>query len=244
MRAMRIGGWLAVVATVWLGSLYAGPTQAQPTGQAQPGGPAPLPPAKQKGPGGAPDLPSQADIDLVKALRGGGHAIVMRHAPADPDRADSTPLNFRNIRNQQPLTEAGSSAARTFGDWLRAIGVPIGEVLTSRFHRAIQTAVLAGFRDAKPVTELTEGSLVTSPNEQRRRANALKQLLAAPLPPGRNRLLVSHRAVISQAFGKEWFDVREGEASVFKIDNGAFTLVARLQLGDWARLGRAVPQER
>jgi phosphohistidine phosphatase SixA len=190
------------------------------------------------------DQPTQADIDLVKGLRAGGHAILMRHAPADPDRADATPLNFRNVRNQQPLTEAGISAARTFGDWLQAIGVPISEVLTSRFNRAYQTAVLAGFRDAKPVTELTEGSLVTSPNEQRRRANALKQLLAAPLPAGRNRLLVSHRAVIAQAFGKEWFDVREGEASIFKIENGAYTLVARLQLTDWSRLGRALPQER
>jgi phosphohistidine phosphatase SixA len=180
--------------------------------------------------------PAQADLDLLKQLKAGGLAIVMRHAVADPDKGDTAPLDFKNIRTQQPLTEGGRLAARTFGDALRAIGVPITEVLTSRFHRALQTAQLAGFKDARPVAELTEGSLVTSPNEQRRRASALKQLLAAPLTAGSNRLLITHRINLMQSFGKEWFDVKEGEASVFRIDNGAYTLLARLQLADWTRI--------
>lgn len=179
------------------------------------------------------------DAELVKALRAGGHAIIMRHAAADPDKSDATPLNFKTVATQQPLTEAGKAAAKVFGERLREIGVPIGEVLTSRFNRAYQTAILAGFKTAKPVTELTEGSLVASPNEQRRRASALKQLAAAPLPAGSNRLLVTHRVNLQQAFGKEWFEVREGEASIFKVDNGAYSLVTRLQIDDWARIALA-----
>ncbi len=163
----------------------------------------------------------------------------MRHALADPDKFDADPRNFKNVRSQQPLTEAGQTSARAFGDSVRVIGVPIGEVLTSRFNRAYQTAVLAGFKDAKPVTELTEGSLVTSPNEQRRRASALKQLAAAPLPAGTNRLLVTHRVNILQAYGKEWFDVREGETSIFRVDNGTYSLIARVPIGDWQRLAAA-----
>lgn len=193
----------------------------------------PPPPAK------AAPASNQADLDLIKQLRGGGLAIVMRHAAADPDKADLSPLDFKNIKKQQPLTDAGRLASTTFGDALRAIGVPITEVLSSRFHRAVQMAQLAGFKDAKPVAELTEGSLVTSPNEQRRRASAMKQLLAAPLTPGTNRLLITHRINLMMAFGKEWFDVKEGEASVFKIDNGAYTLIARLQMPDWTRLAVA-----
>jgi broad specificity phosphatase PhoE len=217
---------------------------AQATGPVQSGGPAPIPPKVRLSGPLAPDIPSAQDVELVRALRAGGHAIVFRHATADPDKADIAPLNFGSIRTQQPLTESGIASARALGDWLRALSVPVSEVLTSRFNRAYQTAVLAGFRNAKPVTELTEGSLVTPPNEQRRRAIAMKQLLVAPLPPGTNRILVTHRANILQAFGKEWFEVREGEASIFKVDNGSYTLIARLQIGDWARLGRAVPQER
>lgn len=179
-----------------------------------------------------------SDDDLLKALRAGGHAIVMRHAAADPEKADVNPTNFKNVRTQQPLTEQGRAAAKAFGEFLRTSGVPIGEVLTSRFNRCVQTAILAGYKQAKPITELTEGSLVASPNEQRRRASALKQLLAAPIGDGTNRLLVTHRANIMQAFGKEWFEVKEGEASIFRVANGSYALVARLQMDEWARIAQ------
>lgn len=180
-----------------------------------------------------------SDDDLVKALRAGGNAIVMRHAAADPDKADTSPTNFKNIRAQQPLTEQGRASSKAFGEWLRASGIPIGEVLSSRFNRCVQTAQLAGFKQVKPTTELTEGSLVASPNEQRRRASALKQLLAAPINDRTNRLLVTHRANITQAFGKEWFEVKEGEASIFKVANGSYSLLARVQIDEWARIVQA-----
>jgi hypothetical protein len=36
------------------------------------------------------------------------------------------------------------------------------------------------------------------------------------------------------AFGKDWFDVREGEATIFRPDgNGRAVLVARLPASDW-----------
>ena len=218
-------GFIAVCTAMVVMSAGASFGQTQPT---------PAPPTQAAA--------SQFDLDLAKALRAGGLAIIMRHAPADPDKPDATPLNFKNPRNQQPLTDAGVAAARALGEAWRAIGIPFGEVLTSRFNRAYQTAVLAGFRDVKPVTELTEGSLVVSQNEQRRRASALKQLAAAPLPPGMNRLLITHRVNMGQAFGKEWFEVKEGEASVFRIDNGAYSLVARVQVDDWVRLARVLPR--
>ena len=41
------------------------------------------------------------------------------------------------------------------------------------------------------------------------------------------------------AFGKDWFDVREGEASVFKPDgNGGTKFVARIQAADWSKLAQ------
>ena len=55
-------------------------------------------------------------------------------------------------------------------------------------------------------------------------------------------MLVTHRVNMGQAFGKEWFEVKEGEASVFRIDNGAYSLVARVQVDDWVRLARVLPR--
>lgn len=44
------------------------------------------------------------------------------------------------------------------------------------------------------------------------------------------------------AFGKDWFDVREGEASIFRPDGkGGFAAVARVQVAEWARLAQAAP---
>ena len=176
------------------------------------------------------------DTELLKSLRAGGHVIVMRHPTADPDKADTDPLNFRTTKAQQPLTEQGRQSARALGDTWRQLGISFGEVLTSKFNRCYQAAVLAGFKSAKPVTELTEGSLVVSPNEQRRRAAFLRQLVVTSLAPGQNRLIITHRANIAHAFGKEWYEVKEGEASVFRVEKGSYSLLTRLQIDDWSRL--------
>jgi len=75
-----------------------------------------------------------------------------------------------------------------------------------------------------------------SPNENNRRAAALKKLAATPPAAGTNVILVTHKPNILDAFGKDWFDVREGEASIFKPDGkGGFTLVGRVQAADWAK---------
>ena len=50
-------------------------------------------------------------------------------------------------------------------------------------------------------------------------------------------VIVSHKPNIMDAFGKDWFDLREGEASVFKPDgNGGYKLVVRVQASEWAKL--------
>jgi hypothetical protein len=41
------------------------------------------------------------------------------------------------------------------------------------------------------------------------------------------------------AFGKDWFDVRKGEASVFKPDgNGGYKPIVRIQAGAWSELAK------
>ena len=61
--------------------------------------------------------------------------------------------------------------------------------------------------------------------------------MAATAPqPGRNTLIVTHKPNILDAFGKDWFEVREGEASIFKPDgSGKLIPVARVQAADWIK---------
>jgi len=78
-----------------------------------------------------------------------------------------------------------------------------------------------------------------SPNENNRRAEAMRKLLATTPQPGTNILLVTHKPNILDALGKDWFDVKEGETSVFRPENGKYILVARVQMEDWGRVATA-----
>ena len=116
----------------------------------------------------------------------------------------------------------------------------MGQVYTSRFNRAYQTAKLAGFDKIEKSIDLTEGGLVVSPNENNRRVAAFRKL-ASTIPPGAtNVVIVTHKPNIIDAFGKDWFEVKEGEASVFKPDGSGYKLVARVQMDEWSRIAAAV----
>src|SRR3984893_16709726 len=119
-----------------------------------------------------------ADRDVVQALRAGGLVIVVRHVATFPDQADTDPLNFDNIAAQRNLNDKGKALAKAFGDALRQVGVPIGKGYTRNYTRAYETAVIAGFADIEKTTDITEGGLVVSPNENNRRVEALRKMLS------------------------------------------------------------------
>lgn len=179
------------------------------------------------------------DRALATALRAGGLVILVRHGATFADQADTDPFNFENISAQRNLNDSGKALARTFGEALRQAGVPVGKVYTSKFNRAYETATIAGFTDIEKTADLTEGGLVVSPNENNRRAEALRKLLATSPKAGTNTVVITHKPNILDALGKDWFDVKEGEASIFRPENGRYVLVARLQMADWPRIAAA-----
>jgi phosphohistidine phosphatase SixA len=180
-----------------------------------------------------------ADTDVVQALRAGGLVIVVRHGATFPDQADTDPLKFDNIAAQRNLNDKGKALAKAFGDALRQAGVPAGKVYTSKYNRAYETAVIAGFKDIEKTADLTEGGLIVSPNENSRRTEAFRKMIATPPKAGTDTILITHQPNIIAALGKDRFDVKEGEASIFRPENGGYTLVARVQMEDWPRMAAA-----
>ena len=171
---------------------------------------------------------------LVAQMKQGGHVIVFRHGATHRDQADTDPLNHDNVAKQRLLSESGREVAQQVGDSFRKLGIPLGKVYTSRFNRAVETAKLVGGADVTITIDITEGGLVVSPIENDRRAEAFRKLAESMPEPGKNTLIVTHKPNIMDAFGKDWFDVREGEASVFRPDgSGKPVLVARVQAIDW-----------
>jgi phosphohistidine phosphatase SixA len=188
---------------------------------------------------GVADAVAADDKGIVQALQAGGLVIVLRHGATFPDQADVDPLNFDNIAAQRNLNDKGKALAKAFGDALRRVGAPIGKVFTSKYNRAYETAVIAGFKDIEKTTDLTEGGLVVSPNENNRRIEAFRTMLRMSPKPGTNTLLVTHKPNIVDALGKDWFDVKEGEASLFRPEEGNFKLIARVQMDQWPHIAIA-----
>ena len=163
--------------------------------------------------------------------------IVFRHGATHQDQADTDPLNFANLDKQRQLNDAGRAKAREIGEAFRKLKIPVGQVHTSMFNRAIETGKFA-FGEAMPTPDLTEG--VVTPIQNNRRALALRKLAATVPPAGTNVVAVTHKPNILDAFGKDWFEVREGEASLFKPDGvGGSKLVMRVQADDWMKLAQA-----
>jgi len=114
--------------------------------------------------------------------------------------------------------------------------LPVGDVYTSKFNRAYETAVLAGFDNIERTVDLTEGGLMVTPDENNRRAEAFRKMLARAPNQGKNSFLITHKPNIVDALGKDWFDVKEGEASIFRPEGSKYQLIARVQMEDWPKL--------
>ena len=187
----------------------------------------------------AAEQSAQAQAEWINAVRQGGYVIVFRHGATHQDQADTNPLNLKNVAQQRQLNEAGRAKAKEIGEAFRKLRIPVGQVQSSAFNRAVETGTLMGLGEVTSTVDLAEGGLVVTPIENNRRAQALRKLAATVPPAGTNIVVVTHKPNILDAFGKDWFDVREGEASVFQPGGGGYKLIARVQADEWSKLAQA-----
>ena len=174
---------------------------------------------------------------LVTDLKLGGYVIVLRHGATNADQADTDPFHLENISSQRLLSAQGRADAAAVGDAFRRLGIPLGKVYSSEFNRATETAKLVSGKSVTTTPDLTEGGLVVSPAENARRAKVLRALATAAPEAGANTLIVTHKPNILDAFGADWFNSKEGEASVFRPDgSNKLVLVARVQAADWSKV--------
>lgn len=172
--------------------------------------------------------------ELVEALRAGGLVLYWRHPATHNDQADTEPLNLADCSRQRQLNDAGREQARVLGEALRARGIPVASIQSSPFCRAKEAAELTGLGPVTLVPELGEGGLVVSPNENARRARALRSMLGSA-PASGNTLLVGHRPNILDAVGVEAFTIAEGEVFIFRAQGEApgYRVVGRIPATAW-----------
>lgn len=181
--------------------------------------------------GGAPETGPRLPLDrLVEELQQGGYVLFLRHT-ATGARDDQVPVDLEDCRTQRLLSAAGRMQARTIGRAFRALRIPVGAVLTSRYCRTRETALLAFGR--KRDVEVLTGLPSVYANRPRRIA-AVRRLLGRRPAPGTNTVLVGHVVSIEPAAG---IGLGAGEIGVFRPLGGErFELVGRVPVSVWPQL--------
>jgi broad specificity phosphatase PhoE len=173
---------------------------------------------------------------LAAQMKEGGYVIVFRHGATNRDQADTDPLNYDNVAKQRQLSDAGREVAKQVGSAFTVLQIPLGRVYTSKYNRAVETGKLISGKEVVSTVDVTEGGLVATPIENDRRADALRKLAATMPDAGTNTLVVTHKPNILDAFGKDWFEVKEGEATIFRPNaQGKPEVVARVQAAEWVK---------
>jgi len=166
-----------------------------------------------------------SDAALWQRLRGGGHVLLIRHAATDPGIGDPSGFVLGRCATQRNLSAAGRRDAEALGAAVRAHGVPIGTVWSSRWCRCLDTARLA-FGRVEPAPVL-DSMFQDEDGAVQAKLAGLRERLAA-LDLTRNAVLVTHdvniRALVRQA-------VVPGEVVVARVADGTLQVLGRLRTG-------------
>jgi phosphohistidine phosphatase SixA len=173
--------------------------------------------------------------DLIAAMQEGGHVIFIRHATTEVDYADQVDAEMGDCSTQRTLSEGGWDEAKNIGAAFELYDIPVGDVISSQYCRAWQTADLAFGRYNKtsdlnfePSEDYTEEQIATM------RDNVIPHL--STVPSEGNTVLVGHDDPFEAATGI----YPEPMGVTFVIlpgGDGSFEVLGHIPLDGWDVLG-------
>lgn len=173
-----------------------------------------------------------AGAPLVSALRKGGYTLYFRHTATDFSQNDSAMTRYDDCTSQRNLTELGRQQGRAIAESVRALKLPIGEVLASPFCRTMETGRLIFGRAESSADVRGHRGAGGAPDYTR-----LAKLLSTPPRTGTLRAIASHGNPFRGVAGLPY--LAEGEAAVVKPLGNDFAIVARIRVDDWKALEAA-----
>ena len=178
--------------------------------------------------------------ELVAALRDGGYNVYFPHAATDWGNGDDVDAagdwTSCDPDEMRQLSDRGRATARAIGAAIRALDVPVSEVLSSEYCRCAETARLMDLgpvRTTRKIMNTRADDYVGGRAAVVRRA---REVLSSAPPEGGNRIIVGHGNLMRAATGAY---AGEGGSAIYRPDPDAehgFVLVARLSPDDWQRL--------
>ena len=186
------------------------------------------------------------DQALGEALRGGGHVVYLRHAKTVKDWGDqvSPDLNLADCSTQRRLSTEGKADAKQIGEGIKAAGIPVGDVISSDYCRAYNTADLAFGTYTKNSNLNFLPCVECTPEDYKEYAARVAPLLSAKPEAGKNTFLVGHddpfQGVTMPVIPENGiYPAPMGVAYVAKpLGDGKFDLVAKILPDQWASLAK------
>jgi phosphohistidine phosphatase SixA len=136
---------------------------------------------------------SASEAALWKAIAGGDHVVLMRHALA-PGTGDPASFSLDDRSTQRNLSEAGEAQAKRIGERFRQAGISQASVYTSQWARCRETAQLLNLGPVEDQPSLN--SFFRRPAERGPRLSALRAWLTEHPLEGPV-VLVTHQVTIT-----------------------------------------------
>ena len=182
------------------------------------------------------------DNSLLSALRQGGLNIYFRHEATNWSQGDNVQkaddwlsCDGNEIRQ---LSDAGRNHAKSTGQAIKSLGIPIGKVIASPYCRTVETARLMRLGPVEASNDVINLRVAEYFGGRAAIVRTAQALLASAPAAGTNNLIVAHGNV-AQAATPVY--PSEGEGVVFKPDDkGGFQVVGRLTPADWVRLANSL----
>lgn len=174
--------------------------------------------------------------ELLSRLRKGGLLVFVRHFHTtveaerndlrNTEHAKLSLVDFQDCGWQRVLSEYGRQRARAVGAALAKLKVGAGEVFSSPYCRASESAKLIFSRDAKMSLSL----LYAKASYTREKLDSFfKELLSEPITAGQNSYVVLHKDAFDFLAG-----IVEGEAVVLeRFVNAPPKVIARIKPHEW-----------
>jgi len=186
----------------------------------------------------AQTTPGLEGLALVESLRKGGYNIYFRHAATDWSQNDQV---FKagdwiscDPGKMRQLSAIGRKTAGSVGEAIRALQIPIGQVLASPYCRTVETARNMKLGPVERTTDIMNMRVAEYFGGTSAIAARTNGRLAMLPQAKTNTVLVAHGNVLVTAT-----DVypQEAEAIVFRPEgDGTWTFVARISPQEWSRL--------
>ncbi len=177
--------------------------------------------------------PKMSGPELVTALEGGGHVLLLRHGATEKFVADENRFDLVDCKTQRNLSDAGRRQSQEMGERIRERGVSIGRVRSSPYCRCLDTGRLAFGEEAVEVEQVLSVGDHLDGKAKHERAKTIRGMLATAPAPGQNDVLITHTGTLLYTFGLQ--TQPEGIAHVFRPNEfGPAVYMGFVLPDDWA----------